>query len=192
MVHVQKRVLHDHVGPEPAPHDLAVDAPARRQPPQGLARAEQEREGEPVRGHPRGAHGGVGRERVLRGAAAAAAAPGEALDEGVVRDGGCGGPGGAEDRGGGGLARAGRRGGGERGGDEGREEARARGEAAGEELGVGLQQVARGLEAPQDPQQLLLHWCGGTLGSVYWSSVFKLHLSSCLPERALLLMNSRL
>ena len=137
MVHVQKRVLHDHVGPEPAPHDLAVDAPARRQPPQGLARAEQEREGEPVGGHPRGAHGGVGRERVLRGAAATAAAPGEALDEGVVRDGGGGGPGG--------VARGGRRGGGERGGDEGREEARSRGEAAGEELGMGLQQVARGL-----------------------------------------------
>jgi len=113
-----------------------VDAPARRQPPQGLARAEQEREGEPVGGHPRGAHGVVGRERVLRGAASAAA-PGEALDEGVVRDGGGGGPGG--------VARGGRRGGGERGGDEGREEARSRGEAAGEELGMGLQQVARGL-----------------------------------------------
>ena len=57
--------------------------------------------------------------------------------------------------------------GGERGGDEGREEVRARGEAAGEELGVGLQQVARGLEAPQDPQQLLLHWCGGD-SSCHW------------------------
>jgi hypothetical protein len=31
----------------------------------------------------------------------------------------------------------------------------------GEELSVGLQQVAR---APQDLQQLVLHWCGGVGG----------------------------
>uniref|UniRef100_A0A0A8XNX7 Uncharacterized protein n=1 Tax=Arundo donax TaxID=35708 RepID=A0A0A8XNX7_ARUDO len=78
-----------------------MDALARRQLPQDLARAEQEGEGEPIGRHPRGAHGGVGRERVLRGASAAATdatAPHEELDEGVVRDGGGVGARSAEDR----------------------------------------------------------------------------------------------
>lgn len=163
VVHVQDSVLDEHIGAEPTPHDLPVDAPAQRQPPQGLARAKQEREGEAVGGHPCGPHRGVGREGVRRGAVpASAAAPGEALYERVVRHGGGAGAGSAEDRrrSGGGLAR-GRRGDGEGRGDEGREEARARGEAGGEELGVRLLQVARGLEAAQEPQQLLLHRRGG-------------------------------
>ena len=55
-----------------------------------------------------------------------------------------------------------RRGGdGERGGYEGRKETRGRGEAADEELGMGLQQVARGPEAPQDSEEVLLHCCVG-------------------------------